>query len=388
MTPIPGPGLRYLLAAIAAFWVVGLAACAPSSQWPVGLDALALNGRWATVVEHSGDPPTWRLVLLDLQDAESIALADGVDSRPESSFSPDGSYLLFRTPDGWILRDMDTGRQVQAATREEHVQFLPDGELLLTSSDDELSEFLVVPDLALPWERSLLIDRVRYSFSTQRPTRESQLPDEEPRPVCARSAISDPAMWAIVDADGAAFVLVAGPDGVSVEDRGLSAGLATLLDRQAVIVEQTARRLLEAQVRQEAEEAREVLDEQEVEARVEEQLEEQLETYRSFLDLTLLGVLSPDGDRLLFLLAELVEQGDEDLSPVYFLYLIDLATGAEPQPLSSGTEWRPDFAFSPDGSQVLFESNREAARSLYLASSDGTDIRRVALQEALSPCWH
>jgi hypothetical protein len=316
-----------------------------------------------------------------------MALAEGVDSWPESSFSPDGSYLLFRTPDGWILRDMDTGQQSQAATGDEHVQFLPNGQLLVvTSSDDELSEFRVVHDLALPQERSLLIDRVRYSFSTQRPTQESQLAYERARLVCARSAISDPAMWAIVGADGAAFVLVAGPDGVSVEDRGLSAGLATLLDRQAAIVEaelraRLARESLEEQFRQEAEEAGEVLSEQELDARV----EDQLEAYRSLLlDLTLFGTLSPGGTRLLFLLAEF----SEDDRPLYSLYLIDLATGAEPQPLSSGTEWQPSFAFSPDGRQVLFESNREGARSLYLASSDGTNIRRVALQEALSPCWH
>jgi hypothetical protein len=193
-------------------------------------------------------------------------------------------------------------------------------------------------------------------------------------------------MWAIVGADGAAFVLVAGPDGVSVEDRGLSAGLATLLDRQAAIVEaelraRLARESLEEQFRQEAEEAGEVLSEQELDARV----EDQLEAYRSLLlDLTLFGTLSPGGTRLLFLLAEF----SEDDRPLYSLYLIDLATGAEPQPLSSGTEWQPSFAFSPDGRQVLFESNREGARSLYLASSDGTNIRRVALQEALSPCWH
>ena len=102
------------------------------------------------------------------------------------------------------------------------------------------------------------------------------------------------------------------------------------------------------------------------------------------MGLTLFGTISPDGDRLLFLRVIPGGGGKE----LYSLYLIDLTTDEEPKVLSSETEWIPGYAFSPDGQQILFESNLYDGRALYLASADGGDVHPITEQGALNPCWH
>jgi Tol biopolymer transport system component len=104
----------------------------------------------------------------------------------------------------------------------------------------------------------------------------------------------------------------------------------------------------------------------------------------SFMGLTLFGTISPDGNHLLLLRAVPGGGGKE----LHYLYLIDLTTDAEPRVLSSETEWIPGYAFSPDGQQILFESNLYDGRALYLANADGGDIHPIVEQDALNPCWH
>jgi TolB protein len=133
------------------------------------------------------------------------------------------------------------------------------------------------------------------------------------------------------------------------------------------------------QVKQEADEAEESLSDDELERRVEERLQEKVASY---VRASLLGILSPDGKKLLFLRYEVREK------ILYSLYLIDLETGEEPLVLSAETDWIPVATFSPDGRQILFESNRDGGRSLYLANADGTSILRVVKEGALNPCWH
>ena len=388
MINTPSSPLKHLLVAIVASWVVALSACARGPQWHVGLDAIASDGHWGTAIEHSGDPLTWQLVLFDLlEEQPPIVLAQNVDARTVSSFSPDSRYVLFRTPDGWSLVDTTTSQQVEVAAGDERVQFLPDGELLVISpTDDGLTQFVVIADLTDLQQRSSIIDRIRFSFQNQLSDAGVELLGGVVSPVCESRSVSGYDLWTIVKADGTVSVFVTTPDGISMKDLvpKLAAGVTTLLNRQAAGIQRVLtpkRSELREQIKQKATDAGEALGEEELERQVENEFQQLVS---DVFGSSLFGSLSPDGTKLFFLRVEAGE-GDKWL---YSLYLIDLATGAEPRVLSSETEWVPSFSFSPNSRQMLFESNRDGGRSLYLANSNGTNIQRLPVQRAFNPCWY
>jgi hypothetical protein len=133
----------------------------------------------------------------------------------------------------------------------------------------------------------------------------------------------------------------------------------------------------------------------------------------AILDLTLLGSLSLDGSKLLFMrwepsdrdliallgdyqenlvltmsLSALIEDEDEQQDSRYYLYLIDLESGEDPALLSSETTWVPSFAFSPDGTQILFESNLYGrSRALYLADAENRARQRISEGGVEAFCW-
>ncbi|MDX1662961.1 MAG: hypothetical protein R3272_04150 [Candidatus Promineifilaceae bacterium] len=90
------------------------------------------------------------------------------------------------------------------------------------------------------------------------------------------------------------------------------------------------------------------------------------------------GALSPDGQRLLFR----TEQDDG-----YNLFLLDLSQ--EPSqltPLVTNAPFRIEYAFSPDGSQIAYEST-QGGRSIWLVDVDGTGARQLSGAGSL-PQWH
>jgi Tol biopolymer transport system component len=94
------------------------------------------------------------------------------------------------------------------------------------------------------------------------------------------------------------------------------------------------------------------------------------------------GVISPDGTKLVFR-----TRTGADPNFTYGLYALDLNvnTGSFLQ-LVGNANFRVQFAFSPSGQEVVYESN-DGGRSLWLANADGSNQRKLADGGSL-PDWH
>jgi len=92
------------------------------------------------------------------------------------------------------------------------------------------------------------------------------------------------------------------------------------------------------------------------------------------------GAISPDGTKMIF------RTGDNN-HPTYGLYALDLSTnsGSFVQ-LVSNANFRIQFAFAPDGSGLVYESNADG-RSVWMAGADGSQARKLADNASL-PEWH
>jgi hypothetical protein len=91
------------------------------------------------------------------------------------------------------------------------------------------------------------------------------------------------------------------------------------------------------------------------------------------------GLLSPDGDQLLFRYRE----GDN----LYGLALVNLFDPQnQPILLVNRANFRPGFAYSPTGDQIVYESNADG-RSIWIVDASGINPRKMADQASL-PDWH
>ena len=94
------------------------------------------------------------------------------------------------------------------------------------------------------------------------------------------------------------------------------------------------------------------------------------------------GVISPDGTKMIFR-----TRTGTDPNYTYGLYTLDLGsnTGSFVQ-LVSNANFRVQFAFSPTGQEVVYESNTDG-RSVWIASADGSNLRKLADNASL-PTWN
>ncbi len=94
------------------------------------------------------------------------------------------------------------------------------------------------------------------------------------------------------------------------------------------------------------------------------------------------GVISPDGTKLVFR-----TRTGSDPNFTYGLYALDLSvnTGSFVQ-LVGNANFRINFAFSPNGQELVYESN-DGGQSVWLANADGTNTRKLADGASL-PEWH
>jgi TolB protein len=70
------------------------------------------------------------------------------------------------------------------------------------------------------------------------------------------------------------------------------------------------------------------------------------------------------------------------------LYITDLASGQN-QRLTTAPSIETAPSFSPDGSQIVFESDRSGSQQLYIMSANGGDARRISFGDGRygSPVW-
>ncbi len=82
---------------------------------------------------------------------------------------------------------------------------------------------------------------------------------------------------------------------------------------------------------------------------------------------------SPDGSRILF-----ISTRDGNTGDIYTMK----ADGTDVKRLTNNDEDDSPRAWSPDGSHILFESNRDGKSEVYTMRADGTDIKRLTNNDA------
>lgn len=89
---------------------------------------------------------------------------------------------------------------------------------------------------------------------------------------------------------------------------------------------------------------------------------------------------SPDGKWVLYSMAK---GGTTDI------YRISAAGGGTPQRLTNGPGINIGGSYSPDGSQIVFESDRSGSQQVYVMASDGSNQRRISFfgGRAATPEW-
>ena len=376
------------LAVVAVSLLIGCTGPA-RPKWNIGLYAIAPDGQRVGVLEHTGDPLAWQLVGLDLRRGGLRILAQAVDPLTDGSFSPDGRYLLANTSEGWSRVDTSTGQRTNLGWKDEaitSIQFLPNGDVLVVSEAGDGTQSFEIFNVADPKQAEISVKRVQYSFSAQRPTSAIStlsgflplLGVTDSIPTCVQRPAPARVRWLLISTDDRAFILSADP-GSPPSSYGLpeklSSGITRLLKKQEEVFVRLAQAFSGSQGR--------TPSANNTPAPPSTLPPEQI---RRYAGLSALGVLSPalSKNQLFFMLTEFRTDG----RPQFSLYLIDLSTNAEPQLLSTQTSWIPGFTFSPDGQQILFESNQEGSRLLYIGNSDGTSIRRVVDQTVVGACWY
>jgi hypothetical protein len=93
------------------------------------------------------------------------------------------------------------------------------------------------------------------------------------------------------------------------------------------------------------------------------------------------GVISPDGTKLAFR-----TRVGTDPNYTYGLYVLDLNSNAGSFiQLVNNANFRVQFAFSPTGQELVYESN-DSGQSVWIASADGSNPRKLA-DNATLPDW-
>ncbi|WP_288486857.1 Tol-Pal system beta propeller repeat protein TolB [uncultured Novosphingobium sp.] len=89
---------------------------------------------------------------------------------------------------------------------------------------------------------------------------------------------------------------------------------------------------------------------------------------------------SPDGKWVLYSMAK---GGTTDI------YRISSAGGGTPQQLTSGPGINIGGSYSPDGSQIVFESDRSGSQQVYVMNADGSNQKRISFfgGRAATPEW-
>ncbi len=99
------------------------------------------------------------------------------------------------------------------------------------------------------------------------------------------------------------------------------------------------------------------------------------------------GFFHPQGERVIFASSHdsplTVEQDKPkqgkytwDLTPYMNIYEANV-DGSDLVPLTYGSSYHAECAYSPDGKEIVFASNESGTMNLYIMNADGTDIRKI-----------
>jgi Tol biopolymer transport system component/putative hemolysin len=88
---------------------------------------------------------------------------------------------------------------------------------------------------------------------------------------------------------------------------------------------------------------------------------------------------SPDGSHIAF-------QSDRDGNPEIYVMAAD---GSNPRNLTSHESYDASPAWSPDGSTIAFDSDRDGNREIYVMEADGSNVRRLTDRQGMDglPTW-
>lgn len=344
-----------------------LEACggAASVEPPTGMDAVSASGRWMTVREpvQDADP---QLHVIDLNNGSPwLALPDAeIYKQPLAMFSPSGNYLLYPGSGMWQLVQIASQSIRSVAPTSMNVEFLEDDEILISEHKGTTYEVSrLYPDQETP---TIITSNARYIFQSYPDSKisSSSFAGNAPnQAVCPSPAAAASDTHVIVDADGNAWVFAVGSDIRILESTSIKELFAEHESKQQEFALQQLQEL-------QATPGTPTVTEEEKKAYID------LITYSGVS-----GLVSPDGQHLLILTATVIDANNYKHS----LNLINLETEGRTI-LSSENNWTPAFLFSPDGSQLIYQSNSQGNQA-WLSNVDGNINIRLALPDVKTLCW-
>jgi len=99
-----------------------------------------------------------------------------------------------------------------------------------------------------------------------------------------------------------------------------------------------------------------------------------------FPNMTIAPRFSPDGQKVIMSLLE--DNGGSNI------YTMDLSTHQTTK-LTSGSAINTGGSYSPDGSKIVFETDRDGRQAIYVMNADGTDQKRISAGDGSysTPVW-
>jgi hypothetical protein len=412
MKILPHPLLfRFFVLTCAIALLVG---CGGSETYFPGLDSISPDGHSALLNEVQEGTSNW--VILNLDTGETRSREKERSEIGFSDFSPDGRYLVAGLDKGWTLFDVSTFPSEgitltngSPLSLSEFAEFLPNGDLLLTETDSAgIHVDRIVPEKVPPVVRERLAD-ARWVFPSAVilghlqslfafvpfisfvSSNHNELGKQIAETVLTKCFANswpikrDQMSWILLDSDYSTSVLTANRRGVELKrlDPAMSRGFTVLLNQQkANYQDEIAAKAsqFETEIKARAAKEGQALSDAEIQSQVAAQIQAEL---WSRVITSILGLASPDGSSLFFVRAE-PDTRNQRMS----LFLVPLNGSEFPVPLTTRTDWLPQFGFSPDGKQIYFESNRDGTRGFYVADSDGSNIQRLPIDDATSVCWN
>ncbi len=91
------------------------------------------------------------------------------------------------------------------------------------------------------------------------------------------------------------------------------------------------------------------------------------------------GFFHPSGEKIIFAASPIIPKPTKgrytwDLTPYMNIYEANL-DGSELKPLTTGSAYHAECAYSPDGEEIVYASNESGSMNLYIMKSDGTSSR-------------